>query len=186
MRILRELPLTGQESIDYAKLNAQVIQPSKTSINPYYLGLKMFEDIEGKHGRDAMFEIREVDSDQSFLRNYLTKDLVEKLDLYLFGKVGLQWKVVDKGWENIRDTLANSKTNGGFPVLLVKDGDYMSNGELFIEHQYEGIELDIKYLEKTIPHLHYLWGRNVHLKTVVETRNVVFTYDGKRTHRRFI
>ncbi|WP_460291987.1 SpoVR family protein, partial [Bacillus cereus] len=41
-RILREMDLTSDEAIEFAKLNAGVVQPSKTSINPYYLGIKMF------------------------------------------------------------------------------------------------------------------------------------------------
>ena len=45
-RIIRELDLTSSEAIEFAKLNAGVVQPSKTGINPYYLGLKIFEDIE--------------------------------------------------------------------------------------------------------------------------------------------
>jgi stage V sporulation protein R len=45
-RILREMDLTSDEVIEFAKLNAGVVQPSRTSINPYYLGFKMFEDIE--------------------------------------------------------------------------------------------------------------------------------------------
>ena len=35
--------------IEFAKLNAGVVQPSKTSINPYYLGIKMFEHIEERY-----------------------------------------------------------------------------------------------------------------------------------------
>ncbi|WP_145453338.1 SpoVR family protein, partial [Staphylococcus epidermidis] len=82
---------SSDEAIEFAKLNAGVIQPSKTSINPYYLGLKIFEDIEKRwdnpdeelkkqgvepgSGREKMFEVRELDSDISFLRNYLTKEL---------------------------------------------------------------------------------------------------------------
>lgn len=42
-RIMRELDLTTEETIEYAKLNAGVVQPSKTSINPYYLGLKILK-----------------------------------------------------------------------------------------------------------------------------------------------
>ncbi|PEC49215.1 SpoVR family protein, partial [Bacillus sp. AFS096315] len=42
IRIMRELNLDSNEAIEYAKLNAGVVQPSKTSINPYYLGLRMF------------------------------------------------------------------------------------------------------------------------------------------------
>ena len=48
-RILREMDLTSDEAIEFAKLNAGVVQPSKTSINPYYLGIKMFEDIEERY-----------------------------------------------------------------------------------------------------------------------------------------
>lgn len=198
IRILRELDLTEEETIEFAKLNASVIQPSPTSINPYYLGLKIFEDIEkrwdrlakeGKSdqsGRSKIFEVRELDSDVSFLRNYLTKELVEELDLYVFQLEGDNWKISDKDWENVRDQLVMSRINGGHPYIVVKDGDYRKNGELYLLHQYEGIELDIKYLEKTLPHVYALWGRNVYLETVIENRPVLFSYNGKKCVRRFL
>ena len=185
IKILREMDLAQDEAIEFAKLNAQVLQPSQTNINPYYLGLKIFEDIANKHGEKAIFDVRELDSDQSFLRNYLTKELVEQLDLYVFAKLGLKWKITDTQWEVVRNHLVESRTNGGFPVLIVKDGDYKGNGELYIEHRYEGVELDIKYLEKTMPYVYHLWGRNVHIQTVMEKRKVTFMYDGNKVYRRF-
>jgi len=39
------MDLTEEETIELAKLNASVVVPSRTSINPYYFGLKVFEDI---------------------------------------------------------------------------------------------------------------------------------------------
>ena len=48
-RIMREMDLTSGEAIEFAKLNAGVVQPSRTGINPYYLGLKIFEDIEERY-----------------------------------------------------------------------------------------------------------------------------------------
>src|SRR5699024_9309009 len=45
-RILREMNLTPDEVVEFASLNASVVQPSKQQINPYYLGLKIYEDIE--------------------------------------------------------------------------------------------------------------------------------------------
>ncbi|WP_373314441.1 SpoVR family protein [Xylanibacillus composti] len=185
-RIVRELDLTPEETIEYAKLNASVVQPSRHTLNPYYLGLKIFEDIEKRYGREKMFDVREFDSDLSFLRNYLTKELVEELDLYIFEKQGAEWKITEKGWEKVRDQLVESKVNGGFPVLHVTDGDAGGNGGLYITHAYEGIELDLKYLEKTLPYVHQLWGKSVHLETVVEQKKVVFTYDGTKQHRRFL
>jgi len=202
-RIVRELDLTSDEAIEYAKLNAAVVAPSRRSINPYYLGLKIFEDIEKRwdnptkeeqerfgrkpgQGRAKIFEVRENDSDISFLRNYLTKDLVKELDLYVFEKKGQEWKITDKSWEAIRDQLVTSKVNGGFPYIVVTDGDFNRAGELYLTHRYEGVELDLKYVEKTLPYVHKLWGRTVHLETVVEDKPIVFSYDGKKVTRRFL
>ncbi|AJG70366.1 stage V sporulation protein SpoVR [Bacillus anthracis] len=201
-RILREMDLTSDEAIEFAKLNAGVVQPSKTSINPYYLGIKMFEDIEERYnnpteemkrrgvkpgsGRDKIFEVREIEWDVSFLRNYLNKDLVMREDMYLFQRQGKEYKVIDKEWEHVRDQLVNMRTNGGFPYLVVEDGDYLKNGELYIKHSYEGIELDLKCLEKVLPYLHQLWGRTVHMESIVESKGVVFSYDGKMVHRKYV
>ncbi|MCS1351637.1 SpoVR family protein [Mechercharimyces sp. CAU 1602] len=203
IRILREMNLTEEETVEFAKLNASVIQPSSTSINPYYLGLKMLEDIERRwdepseeeqerygrkpgSGREKLFEIREVDSDTSFIRNYLTKELVDELDLYLFGRRGNDWTIEDKNWEKVRDQLVASRINGGHPYLVVQEGDYMQNRELYLKHQYEGTELDVKYLEKTLPHLFELWGRTVHIETTIEGRSVLFSFNGNKCNRRFL
>lgn len=202
-RIIREMDLTSDETIEFAMLNASVVQPSRQSLNPYYLGLKIFEDIERRwdnptqeeqerggrapnQGRDKIFEVREFDSDTSFIRNYMTKQLVEELDLYVFEKRGPDWKITDKSWENIRDQLVFSRINGGVPYLVVQDGDYMRTGELVLKHRYEGVELDLKYLERTLPYLHTLWGRTVHLETVVEDKKAMFSYDGSKHYRKFL
>ncbi|MCG4627944.1 SpoVR family protein, partial [Anaerostipes hadrus] len=47
-------------------------------------------------GREKIFEVREIESDISFLRNYLTKELATREDMYLFQKQGRDYKVVDK------------------------------------------------------------------------------------------
>ncbi|WP_349409553.1 SpoVR family protein [Pseudalkalibacillus sp. SCS-8] len=199
-RILREMDLTTDEVIEFAKLNAGVVQPSRTSINPYYLGLKIFENIEECYndpseelikqgvkkgdGRSKIFEVREIESDISFIRNYLTKDLCEKEDLYLFQKQGKDYRITTKQWEEVRDQLVSSRVNGGFPYITVNDGDYLKNGELYLEHHFEDIELDLKYLEKVLPYIYDLWGRAIHMETVVESKPVVYTYDGKGIHKR--
>jgi len=186
LRIIRELDLTEAETIEFAKLNAAVLLPSRYTMNPYYLGLKIFEDIERRWGREKLFEVREFDMDTSFIRNYLTEELVRDLDLYIYEKQGPEWKITDRGWENIREQLIRSRVNGGFPYLVVDDGDYGGNGELYIRHSYEGIELDLKYVEKTLPYVHRLWGKAVHLETVVESKKVLFTFDGEKTIRKFL
>lgn len=201
-KILQEMDLTSHETIEFAKLNAGVVQPSKTSINPYYLGLQIFKDIEERYnnpneelirqgvkpgsGREKMFEVRELESDMSFIRNYLTKDLAQREDMYLFQKQGKEYKIVDKQWEEVRDQLVSMRVNGGFPYITVNDADYMKNGELYLNHSYEDMELDVKYLEKVLPHLHHLWGRPVHMETKIEQKPVLFTFDGKTVHRKYL
>lgn len=137
-------------------------------------------------GREKIFEVREEDSDISFLRNYLTKSLTDELDLYIFEKKGPEWKITDKSWENIREQLVYSKVNGGFPSIVVTDGDFNRVGELYMKHNYEGTELDLKYVERTLPYVVQLWGKNVHLETIVEDKKIVFSCDGKKTSRKFV
>ncbi|MNI44944.1 hypothetical protein D3C73_993430 [compost metagenome] len=104
----------------------------------------------------------------------------------MFEKKGPEWKITDKSWEPIRDQLIYSRVNGGFPYIVVQDGDYGRNGELYLHHAYEGVELDLKYIEKTLPYIHTLWGKTIHLQTTVEDKPVLFTYDGKKHHRKFL
>src|SRR5690625_5090590 len=195
-RIMREMNLTSDELIEFAKLNAGVVQPSKTQINPYYLGLKIFEDIEKRYdspsddmiergvksnsGREMIFEVREMDSDISFIRNYLTKELVQQEDLYLFQKQGNEYKITDKEYEEIRDQLVSARVNGGFPYIYVDNGDYLRNGELYLVHSYEGIELDLHYLENVLPYVYELWVRTVHIETTVDEKITLFSYDGEK------
>ncbi|MEO3943918.1 SpoVR family protein [Gorillibacterium sp. CAU 1737] len=203
IRIMRELDLTPAETIEFSKLNSSVVVPSTHSLNPYYLGYKIFENIEKRwdnptkeereklgrvsgKGREKLFEVREFDSDTSFLRNYLTRELVEDLDLYVFEKKGSDWKITDKTWHRVRDQLVYSRVNGGFPYLTVENGDYGKRGELYLKHGYEGMELDLKYVEKTLPYVQQLWGKSVYLETIVEDKPVLFSYDGKKHQRQFL
>ncbi|EQB38426.1 stage V sporulation protein R [Virgibacillus kapii] len=199
-RILRELDLTSDETIEFASLNAGVVQPSRHQINPYYLGIKIFEDIEERYnhptkemkelgvqdnsGREKIFEVRELESDISFIRNYLTKELVQREDMYLFEKKGRNYQITNKDYEAVRDQLVTMRVNGGFPYITVENGDYLRNGELYLVHNYEGTELDLTYLEHVLPYIYQLWGKTVYLETYVEEKKVIYSHDGKKTYHR--
>ncbi|MCL6576996.1 SpoVR family protein [Kyrpidia sp.] len=186
LRIMREFDLDPAESFEFAKLHAGVVAPSPVQVNPYAVGLAILEDIDNRLGREALFEVREIESDQSLLRNYLTKEIVDRLDLYLYQRVGSEYRVVDKDWEAVRDRLITARNNGGFPYIVVIDGDHENRGELYLRHEFEGAELDLKYVEKTLPYVHALWGRPVHLETVVDGLRVQFTCQEDRVTRRFL
>ena len=70
VRIMRELDLTSGESIEFAKLNANVIQPGGNQINPYYLGVKIFEDIERRYDNPDEEMQRNCGEEPSIWRPY--------------------------------------------------------------------------------------------------------------------
>jgi stage V sporulation protein R len=200
LRIMRELDLTEDEYIEFAELHANVAMPSRRQLNPYFVGLKLLEDIERRwdnpteeeqrrygrrpgQGRQKLFEVREMESDASFIRNYLTRDLVNDLDLYIYRQEGDQLVVVEKDWERIRNALTRSLASMGIPYITVDDADYHHARELYLKHLYEGEELDIAYAERTLRHVFILWGRPVHLETVVDGNRVVLSYDGEKNER---
>ena len=150
---------------------------------PVRRGPRAPRDRPAAQGRAKIFEVRELESDVSFLRNYLTKDLVEELDLYIYAYEGDEWKIVEKNWEKVRDQIVRSMTNFGIPYIVVEDGDYQRNRELYLKHHFDGDELDPRYAEKTLRYVHQLWGRPVHLETVVDEKPVLFSYDGTRNAR---
>jgi stage V sporulation protein R len=48
--------------------------------------------------------VSELESDVSFLRNYLTEELCEELDLFVYELVEEEeWTVTEKRWERVRD-----------------------------------------------------------------------------------
>jgi stage V sporulation protein R len=196
-RIMRELDLADNEHIEFAELHSGVVSPQKGQINPYYLGYKIWEDIErrwdnptdeerekfgrsGGEGREKIFEARELENDVSFLRNYLTEELCEELDLFVYELVEEEeWTITEKKWKRVRDQLVANMTNFGFPYLQVEDGDYNRNRELYLKHCYEGTELDMRYARKALEHVFTLWGRPVHLETVIDEETTVLRYDGE-------
>ncbi len=195
-RIMREMDLNDAEYTAFAQMHSGVLAPQRMHVNPYHLGFRILEDIEKRwdnpteeeqaklgrrpgEGRKKIFEVREIESDVSLIRNYLTKDLVEDLDLYLYQKEGDEWVIVEKNWEKIRDGLIASRTNFGYPYITVIDADFNGNTELLLKHHYEGQELDIVYAQKTLEYIQYIWSRPVHLETVVDSDLTRLTYNGE-------
>jgi stage V sporulation protein R len=196
-RIMRELDLPDHEHMEFAELHAGVVSPHRNQLNPYFIGYKILEDIERRwnnptkeeqenlgrrpgEGWAKLLEVRETENDISLLRNYLTEELCEELDLFVFELVEEEeWTITEKRWERVRDQLVSNMTNFGFPYIEVTDGDYRRNRELYLRHRYEGAELDVKYARKVLEYVYKLWGRPVHLETIVEDESRVMHYDGE-------
>jgi stage V sporulation protein R len=207
-RIMTDLDLTPEEHIEFRKLHSSVLSPgSKMSINPYYVGYNIFRDIERRwngevdedmpeedwrgeklrrptdEGMKKIFEVRRDEADTSFLRKYLTQSLVNQLDMYTYKKEEVNgeemWVVQDTDWRKVRDSLLDSMTNFGIPIIYVEDADYDRHGELLLEHAYDGKPLDPDYTARTLKYIHSLWKRPVHLRTQRDDTTILCTHDGE-------
>ncbi|EHQ90150.1 SpoVR family protein [Desulfosporosinus youngiae] len=183
-KIMRELDLTDAESLEFALMHSQVVQPSRMGLNPYYLGVKIWEDLAEDKTLEELFEVRETENDLSFIRNHLSRDLVKDLNLFNFRKVGAHWQVTENEWEKVRDNLVKQLVNGGHPRIVVIEGDYEGKGGLYLKHCHEGIDLDIIYLEKTLTLVQYLWGKSVALETIIDGRKYIYESSNRMVSRR--
>lgn len=178
-RIMRRLELTDDESVEFSLMHSQVTKPSLTSLNPYLIGLKLWESLEKKYSPDMLLEIRKRENDISFIRNYLHRELIEELSLFNFHKVGSQWQVADSEWEAVKTQLLNNLINGGNPKIVVREGDFHGKGILYLYHRHEGLDLDVRYLEKTLILMQSLWKKGIYLETVLDGRKVLFECENK-------
>jgi len=138
------------------------------------LGVKIWEYLAKVRPLNELFELREAENDLSFIRNNLTSELVEELNLFNFRKVGVHWQVTENEWEKVRDNLVQQLVHGGNPRIVVLEGDHEGKGGLYLQHRHEGVDLDIVYLEKTLNLVQFLWGKLVCLETILDTKKVVF------------
>ncbi len=60
----------------------------------------------------------------------------------------------------------------------MRDGNYKNRGELFLEHQFNGVELKISWARDTLVNLHRLWTRPVHIETVLDGTTTILSFDG--------
>jgi stage V sporulation protein R len=192
-RILESLGLAQGLHLEFIVRHNQVVRPIPGQINPYHLGLKIWEDIyrrwtiptkeeierDGAPTKSAeakLFEVREVERDSSFLRRYLTEDLLREMDIFEYESRGEEYVVSkvadDDGWKQVKETLIKNVGTASIPVIKVEDADFGQARTLYLKHYHDGRDLLLEYAEKTIAYLQRLWGREVVLETTV---------DGKRS-----
>jgi stage V sporulation protein R len=128
-------------------------------------------------GRKKIFEVRESDRDTSFLRRFLTVDLMRELELFQHEKRGkdrVVTKVADEeSWADVKESLIKSVGSGGIPVIKVEDADFGKNRTLYLKHSHDGRDLLIEYAEHTLTHIQALWEREVVLETVLNEKKTL-------------
>ncbi|HVI90205.1 MAG TPA: SpoVR family protein [Dongiaceae bacterium] len=202
--IMNSLELPSEIHMEFLVRHNQVVRPIPNDINPYHLGLKMWDDIVRRHdepsfdeieemqqspqavsrpsGREAIFHIREVDRDVSFLRRFLTRKLMHEMDMIEMEPEGddlIVSRVSDEdNWKEIKRTLIAYTGMGSTPVIRIIDSDHGGNRTLLLRHEYDGRELLLEYAERTLRYVQQLWGRRVVLQTVLDDKEVAFSWDG--------
>ncbi|CAI3704129.1 SpoVR family protein [Clostridium neonatale] len=166
--ILKQLDLPQELYLEFIKRHNDVIAPAIGGLNPYYIGFKMFEDIEKKYGKEKIFEVRAIERDSSFLRRYLTQELCEELNLFEYNQRTFDTIIEEisdeDGWKIIRDTLSYTCGMGGIPYVRIIDLN-KNDRTLTLENVYDGRTLDLSYAKATLQYIQELWGYDVKLIT---------------------
>ncbi|WP_160687401.1 SpoVR family protein [Clostridium sp. C2-6-12] len=166
--ILKQLELPQELHFEFLKRHNDVIAPAIGGLNPYYIGFKIFEDIEKRYGKEKIFEVREVERDSSFLRRYLTQELCNELNLFQYNirtfDTIIEEIADEDGWKVIRDTLSYTAGMGNIPCIRVIDLN-KKNYTLTLENIFDGRALDISYAKETLKYVQELWGHDVKLIT---------------------
>lgn len=160
-----ECPMTAGEQIESAVLFGNVAQPDPLRLNPYWFGWKFFTWLEQQYGFARARQIFMEETDASLIRNWLTREAFQALELYLYRWVPTRASTMqedavqmDLDWEVARDILANSWSQQA-PQVAVVDVD--REGMLCLEHVYDGEELDPVWTDRTLEAVKYLWGGGV-------------------------
>ena len=179
--------VSPEEMIEFACLHAGVVNPGgRFSINPYYLGYSILVDIEKRWdalyaagtspitGRQKLFEVRRTEDDISFLRNYLTIELIEKLALFTYGRPCTHPPgqhcaqcehvvITSREHEAVLEMLLAPRYNYGVPRIVVRD--VVSNA-LYLEHLDRATTyLERRFATQTLAYIAELWKHPVYLLT---------------------
>jgi stage V sporulation protein R len=176
-QILQQLDLAPSLHIEFLQRHNLVIRPHEASINPYFIGFKLFEYLDKQaDGRENIMAIRAEDRDQSFLRRYLTRELCEEMHLFSYkvrgGDIVVSEVADEDGWKAVRDALANSAGLGVIPIIKPLA---VEKGTLILEHVYDGRELEITYAKEAIKYVMTLWGGSVEIRTKLNNRDKIIS-----------
>ncbi len=205
--IMTTFGLSDGEVIDYADHHSGTMAMSPNRLNPYKIGIELYRDIEErwdkgqfghdwetcddydekrnwdtdlKLGRQKIFEVRRVHNDVTFVDAYLTPEFCQKHKLFSFAynDGNDNYEIASRQFQEIKQQLLTSLANHGRPFIYVTDGNYKNRGELYLKHKFQGAELKHDYARDTLANLQRIWGRPVHIETVVDEKPAVISFDG--------
>lgn len=205
--IMTRQGLAPGDVINYCDHHSGTMAASPGGLNPYKLGLELYRDIEDRWnkgrfgtaydecddmaakrdwnteaglGREKIFEVRKIHNDLTFIDTFLTLEFCREHKLFSFGYNAdtNYYEIESREFPKIKERLLFALTHRGQPFITVRDGNYKNRGELFLEHEFNGVELQMSYARDTLSNLQRLWGRPVHIETVLAGVKTIISYDG--------
>lgn len=206
-QLFHEGDLTPDEHGQYNHSNALVKAQSRLSMNPYLVGSKIWTSIEDRWnkgqygdkwvdcslvkekedwntkemaGLEKIKDVLPTYTDWMFFQDFLTNDMIEELDLYIYmlsknHDGSTDYVRTEHSVDQVRQIIINSFANSGIPKIEVVDGNFGDGaGHLLLNHRYAGAPLDRQYTEETLKHISYLWGRSTFLKTQIKDKETMF------------
>jgi len=212
-RIMTGGILDSSELVDYADHHAGTMGGGSGKLNPYKLGIELFRDIErrwntGQHGpewdscsdahgkvdwdlghqkgMEKIYSVRSTHNDITFIDEFLTEEFAVRQNLYTykFDRSQTQYVLESRDFLEVKGRLLDQLANSGRPQIHVTEGNFGNRGELLLEHQWTGTPLKLDYARRTLENVERLWGRPVHLKTLIDGKEKFLGYNGSRHEER--
>lgn len=180
--LLSRLDLPEKLRWEFFKHHNQVIRPTSGGLNPYHVGYVIYKHLWKHQGKEKIFEAREVEKDQSFLRRYLNLEICKELELFEYMKKRDEYivkEIADKeGWKSIRNQLVKTTGLGAIPVIRIVEYRPLDH-HLLLEHEYDGRDLEMSYATETLRYCAGLWKGKVTLKTSINKEERIIHCDEK-------
>ncbi len=204
-RIMTEKALKDSEIIDFANAHAGTLVMQPGQINPYKVGVEIFRDIQerwdkGRFGKEynecedivtkanwdtkaglgmqKLFEVRRVYNDLTFIDEFLTPELVDRLKMYTYGlnRRTNRYEIVDRDHRKVKEKLLFQLTNLGSPLIYIQDGNFLNKGELLLWHKHQGLDLDLARARATLSAISKIWSRPAHIETLIEGKRKLYSW----------
>ncbi|MGA7145531.1 MAG: SpoVR family protein [Desulfobacterales bacterium] len=191
---LKDDRINGHE-VDFARINAGVTALPRVGLNPYALGMRLFQNIEnmgnkGKYdwefrkiedvdirkkynqntgkGKELIFKVRNDFGDFMFINTFVDQDFVSGNKLFVAGRRLNSAKMI---WEyyvksrKAKDYRQMLIDSLYHPPHIEVDENKCGDHALYLVHHFEEKPLVKDLIANTMMGIEYLWGGPVHLET---------------------
>ena len=186
--------IRGHE-VAYAKTNAGVTSISRVGLNPYAIGMRLYEyverladtgrltydfqktynietrkdyDTKSLKGKETVFSLRKNFSDFVLINSFVDQDFVDLHNLFVVG-------IRKNPQRNTREFYVKSRKSEDYKQMLIDslyhppkitiDPEKTTEANLYLNHHFESKPLVRDYIPDTMLGIEYLFGGQVQLET---------------------